>query len=84
MTIKLLYHQGSIPRLKGAPEQAYYLYGRSPRVSMLLRILDLEGAFAAPTAFPNCVPLADCGLYGWNVCRLIRATHRFYYSVEES
>lgn len=38
----------SIPRLKGAPEQAYYLCRRSPRLSMLLRILDLEGAFAAP------------------------------------
>ena len=37
-----------IPRLKGTPEQAYYLCRRSPRLSMLLRILDLEGAFVAP------------------------------------
>ncbi|KAJ5883374.1 uncharacterized protein N7473_010260 [Penicillium subrubescens] len=37
----------SIPRLKSAPEQAY-LCRRSPRLSMLLRILDLEGAFAPP------------------------------------
>lgn len=37
-----------------------------------------------PTAFPDCVPLADGGLYGRNVDRLIRVTNGSYYSVEES
>jgi hypothetical protein len=39
------YRYLSIARLKSAEDQAYYLYKQSPRLSMLLRILDFEGAF---------------------------------------
>ncbi|KAJ5389662.1 uncharacterized protein N7496_000730 [Penicillium cataractarum] len=38
----------SIPRLKDATEQAYYLCRRCSRLAMLLRIFDLEGAFVHP------------------------------------
>jgi hypothetical protein len=38
----------SIARLKSAEDQAYYLCKQSPRLSMLLRILDFEGAFVMP------------------------------------
>jgi hypothetical protein len=81
----------SITRLKTTEDQAYYLCKQSPRMSMPLRIMDFEGAFAIPEpgkSRPRFLIICHWPAYhrmdGGDACRSSRSADSDYHCREET